>query len=73
MAKTPAKSKSSTKKQARKVAIVTGGGTGLGRDIANTLVRDGFNVAIVGRRANRLRMKKGRKTPLFLSRRRRRA
>tara|TARA_B100000686_G_scaffold354768_2_gene467080 strand:- start:669 stop:1460 length:792 start_codon:yes stop_codon:yes gene_type:complete len=54
--------KRSTKKTAlRKVAIVTGGGTGLGRDIANTLSRDGFNVAIVGRRANRLQMKKGEK------------
>ena len=39
---------------ARKVAIVTGGGTGLGRDMANRLARDGFAVAILGRRAHRL-------------------
>ena len=38
----------------RKVAIVTGGGTGLGRDMANRLARDGFAVAILGRRAHRL-------------------
>ncbi len=51
--------KSTTRKKAKKVAIVTGGGTGLGRDMANRLVRDGFEVAILGRRANRLKPKKG--------------
>ena len=44
---------------ARKVAIVTGGGTGLGRDMANRLARDGFAVAILGRRAHRLEPVKG--------------
>ena len=44
---------------ARKVAIVTGGGTGLGRDMANRLARDGFAVAILGRRAHRLKPAKG--------------
>ena len=43
------------KKAARKVAVVTGGGTGLGRDMANRLARDGFSVAILGRRAHRLK------------------
>ncbi|MCE2483345.1 MAG: SDR family NAD(P)-dependent oxidoreductase [Alphaproteobacteria bacterium] len=35
----------------RKVAVVTGGGTGLGRDAANRLARDGLAVAVLGRRA----------------------
>lgn len=43
------------RKSAKKVAIVTGGGTGLGRDMANRLTRDGFAVAILGRRAHRLK------------------
>ena len=41
-----------------RVAIVTGGGTGLGRDMANRLAADGFEVAILGRRARRLKPKK---------------
>jgi NAD(P)-dependent dehydrogenase (short-subunit alcohol dehydrogenase family) len=45
----------------RKVAIVTGGGTGLGRDLANTLTRDGYDVCIIGRRADRLKPKRGEK------------
>ncbi len=44
-----------------KVAIVTGGGTGLGRDMANRLVADGFRVAILGRRPSRLKPKKDEK------------
>ncbi len=52
------KAASKRRKSARKVAIVTGGGTGLGRDMANRLARDGFNVAILGRRANRLKPQK---------------
>ena len=42
-----------------KVAVVTGGGSGLGRDIANRLVRDGYRVAILGRRTARLKPKRG--------------
>ena len=37
-----------------RVAVVTGGGTGLGRASANVLTRDGFAVAVIGRRADRL-------------------
>ena len=44
---------------AAKVAVVTGGGSGLGRDIAKRLVRDGYRVAILGRRAGRLKPKRG--------------
>ena len=42
-----------------KVAVVTGGGTGLGRDCAKRLVRDGFRVAVIGRRAKRLAPRRG--------------
>ena len=37
-----------------KVAIVTGGGTGIGKYSALTLVRDGYSVAIAGRRVEPL-------------------
>ncbi len=36
-------------------ALVTGGGTGIGRHIAERLVRDGYQVTIVGRREGPLR------------------
>ncbi|MSP51958.1 MAG: SDR family NAD(P)-dependent oxidoreductase, partial [Alphaproteobacteria bacterium] len=45
----------------RRVAIITGGGTGLGRDCANKLTRDGYDVCIIGRRASRLKPKRGEK------------
>ncbi len=38
----------------RRVAIVTGGGTGIGKHSALALVRDGFSVAIAGRRVEPL-------------------
>jgi NAD(P)-dependent dehydrogenase (short-subunit alcohol dehydrogenase family) len=39
----------------RKVAVVTGGSAGLGLAIARTLHRDGFDVAILGRRVEQLK------------------
>jgi NAD(P)-dependent dehydrogenase (short-subunit alcohol dehydrogenase family) len=39
----------------RKVAVVTGGSAGLGLAIARTLHRDGFDVAILGRRVEHLK------------------
>ena len=59
MAKKPAKKR--TPKNRRKVAVVTGGGTGLGRDAANRLAQDGFTVAVIGRRADRLKPRRGEK------------
>lgn len=41
------------------VAVVTGGGTGLGRASAVRLANDGFTVAVLGRRAKRLKPKRG--------------
>jgi len=37
-----------------KTAIVTGGGTGIGRGVALALAREGCRVAVVGRRADKL-------------------
>ncbi len=45
--------------QAKRVAVVTGGGTGIGRGIARRLSQDGFIVAAIGRRAARLKPKRG--------------
>lgn len=55
--------KKSTKhaNRTRKVALVTGGGTGMGRATANALVRDGFTVAVCGRRVSRLKPKRSEK------------
>ena len=39
--------------------MVTGGGSGLGRDAANRLAKDGFTVAVLGRRAARLKPRRG--------------
>jgi 3-oxoacyl-[acyl-carrier protein] reductase len=40
----------------RRTAIVTGGGTGIGREIARRLVSDGLDVTITGRRKDVLEM-----------------
>lgn len=34
-----------------RTAVITGGGTGIGKDIAATLARDGLDVVITGRPA----------------------
>lgn len=47
------------KSKTRKVAIVTGGGTGIGRGVANRLAAEGFAVAVVGRRLDRLKPRRG--------------
>ena len=40
----------------RKVGIVTGAGTGIGKSAALALLRDGYSVVLAGRRANLLEM-----------------
>ncbi len=42
-----------------KVALVTGGGTGIGRAIASELHRNQYRVAILGRRRERLESPEG--------------
>ena len=54
-----ARTAKTSRKPRRKVAVVTGGGSGLGRDCANRLARDGFSVAVIGRRAKRLAPRRG--------------
>lgn len=46
-------------RNSKKVAIVTGGGIGIGRGCANALARAGYAVAVVGRRAGRLQPRRG--------------
>jgi NAD(P)-dependent dehydrogenase (short-subunit alcohol dehydrogenase family) len=40
--------------QGSKTAIVTGAGSGIGRGVAQALLREGYNVALAGRRADAL-------------------
>lgn len=48
-----------------KVALVTGGSAGLGEDIALQLQREGYDVAVCGRRADRLEAMKARGVDAF--------
>lgn len=48
-----------------KVALVTGGGAGLGQDIALHLKREGYTVLVCGRRADKLEAMKARGVQAF--------
>ena len=45
-----------------KVAVVTGGGSGVGRAVALQLRAQGWRLALIGRRAEPLRQTRGNKT-----------
>lgn len=49
----------------KKVALVTGGSAGLGENIALELQREGYQVAVCGRRANKLEAMKARGVAAF--------
>lgn len=49
----------------KKVALVTGGSAGLGEDIALQLQREGYEVAVCGRRADKLEAMKARGVGAF--------
>ena len=54
------------RRKATKVAVVTGGGTGIGRGIAQRLSKDGFTVAVIGRREGRLKPKRGERWQAYV-------
>ncbi|MGN7236080.1 SDR family NAD(P)-dependent oxidoreductase, partial [Micrococcus luteus] len=45
----------STPDQIRKVAVVTGAGSGIGREVARQMLADGYRVALAGRREEQLK------------------
>ena len=49
-----------------KIALVTGGGTGVGKAIAKALLDDGYSVAITGRRGEVLDAAVGEWRSVFL-------
>ena len=45
----------STPQQVRRVAVVTGAGSGIGREVARQMLADGYRVALAGRREAQLK------------------